>query len=84
MTVTYERESQQTIVQETLTGSFRDSTLFLTGVSYTYVEQGSSSSYSLDSFELTPGKEGKSLVGKAVLRHGIRDVSFTCIQGPAS
>lgn len=84
MTVTYERESQQTIVQETLTGSFRDSTLFLTGVNYTYVEQGSSSSYSLDSFELKPGKDRNTLVGKAVLRHGVRDVSFTRIQGPAS
>jgi hypothetical protein len=84
MTVTYERESQQTIVQETLTGNYRDGTLFLTGVNYTYVEQGSSSFYSLDSFELQPEKDGKALAGKAVLRHGVRDVSFTRIQGSTS
>jgi len=84
MTVTYERESRQTIVQETLTGSFRDTALFLTGVNYTYVEPGSSSSYSLDNFELKIGKDSKTLVGKAVLRHGVRGVSFTRIQGPVS
>ena len=84
MTVTYERESRQTIVQETLTGSFRDSTLYLTGVNYTYVEQGNSASYSLDSFELERAKDGKALIGKAVLRHGIRELSFTRIQGRTS
>lgn len=81
MTVTYERKFKQTIVQETLTGNFRDGTLYLTGVNYTYVEQGSSSSYSLDNFELKPAKEGKALIGRAVLRNGVRDVSFTRIQG---
>jgi len=80
MTVTYERGSQQTIVQETLTANFRDSALYLTGVNYTYVEQGMSSSYSLDSFELKPDKKGIALIGKALLRHGVRDVSFTRIQ----
>lgn len=84
MTVNYERHSQQTIVQETLTGSFRDNTLHLTGVSYTYVEQGNSASYSLDSFELERAKDANALVGRAVLRNGMRDVSFTRIQGQTS
>lgn len=83
MTVTYERESQQTIVQETLTAQFRDGMILLTGVNYTYVEQGRSASYSLDSFELTPADDGRALVGKAVLSHGVREVEFTRIQSNA-
>lgn len=84
MTVTYERQSRQTIVQETLTGSFRDSTLYLTGVNYTYVERGNSASYSLDSFELERSIDVNALIGKAVLLHGMREVSFTRIQGQTS
>jgi hypothetical protein len=84
MTVTYERQSRQTIVQETLTGSFRDSTLYLTGVNYTYVERGNSASYSLDSFKLERSRDGKALIGKAMLLHGMREVSFTRIQGQTS
>jgi len=76
MTVRYERYEQQTIVQETLTGNLRDSKLSLTGVNYTYVEKGSAASYSLDSFELVLSDDAKSLKGKAVLRHGTRDVVF--------
>lgn len=81
MTVAFNRSDQQTIVHETLTGALRDGALSLTGVNYTYVQQGSSSSYSLDSFELSPSQEGRALVGKAVLYHGVRDVSFTRTQG---
>ena len=83
MTVTYERESLQTVVQETLIGSFRNGTLFLTGVNYTYLDQGGSGAYSLDSFVLKPAKDEKTLIGKVVLHHGVRDVSFTRIQTPA-
>ena len=81
MTVTYERDSRQTIVQASLTGDFRDGTLFLTGVNYTYVEQGGSSSYGLDSFKLKPTADHKALTGSVILRHGLRDVSFTLLQG---
>ena len=35
MTITYERSGQQTIVQETLTGTFRENKLSLVGVNYT-------------------------------------------------
>jgi hypothetical protein len=76
MTVSYIREGQQTIVLETMTGNISETKLFLTGVNYTYIQKGSSAIYSLDNFELvTEGKE--SLIGKAVLRHGIREVTFT-------
>ncbi|MCP4367395.1 MAG: hypothetical protein GY797_04655 [Deltaproteobacteria bacterium] len=77
MTVTYERHEQQTIVQETLTGNVRDSQLSLTGVNYTYVEKGSSGSYSLDSFELSLSDNNKSLNGQVVLRHGTCDIVFS-------
>jgi hypothetical protein len=80
MTVTYTRNSHDTIVQETLVGSIRDNTLFLTGVNYTYIQRGGSSSYGLDNFELTPAAKGSELAGKAILRHGIRNVLFTRIQ----
>jgi hypothetical protein len=82
MTVTFERESQQTVIQETLTGSFRDGTLFLTGVNYSYVQQGSSGRYNLDSFELKPENDGRKLVGKVILRNGVQDMEFKRIQNP--
>jgi hypothetical protein len=43
MVVTFSRHEQQTIVQETLTGSIREMVVNLTGVSYSYVKQGGSS-----------------------------------------
>jgi hypothetical protein len=76
MTVTYERADQQSIVEETLTGSYRGASLSLTGVSYTYVHRGASAVYSLDRFELEAQEDGKSLVGKAVLQHGERPIAF--------
>jgi hypothetical protein len=80
ITVTYNRHGKQTIIEETLTAALRNGTLSLTGVNYTYVQQGNSSSYSLDSFELIPSDEGRRLIGKAVLRNGARDISFTRIR----
>ena len=77
MTVTYERLSKQTIVEETLTATIVERALSLIGVNYTYVQQGSSSSYSLDNFNLRLSDDGRTLSGKAMLKHGVRDVSFT-------
>jgi hypothetical protein len=77
MEVTFVRENQRTLVQETLTGTFRHNWLHLVGVNYSYIEKGSSTSYSLESFELQPSPDRKSLVGKARLLHGERDVTFT-------
>jgi hypothetical protein len=76
MTITYVRNDQRTVVQETLAGSIQDGVLSLTGVNYTYLERGSSVSYSLDSFELKPSSDNASLVGTAILRHGKRQVKF--------
>lgn len=79
MTVTYERSGQQTIVQETLSATLDGDALTLTGVNYTYVERGASAAYSLDSFAVKPSN-GVALVGKAILRHGERSISFKRIQ----
>jgi hypothetical protein len=76
MIVTYERADQQTIIEETLTAAYRDNSLSLTGVSYTYIHRGASAVYSLDNFELRPEEDGKSLVGKAILQHGERAIAF--------
>ncbi|MEK7762255.1 MAG: hypothetical protein AAB433_11790 [Nitrospirota bacterium] len=76
MTVSYVRENIRTIAQETLTGTLRGKELSLTGVSYTFVQQGSARSYSLDSFDLTISGDGQALRGHAVLRHGKREVVF--------
>jgi hypothetical protein len=84
MTVTYEREGQQTIVQETLSAILDANALTLTGVNYTYIQQGLSRGYSLDRFLLTSADDGRTLVGKAVLRHGERRVSFARVQGYSS
>lgn len=76
MTIVYERSGQQTIVEETLTATIVDRALALIGVNYTYVQKGASSSYSLDNFNLKVAEDGRSLAGKAVLRHGVREISF--------
>lgn len=82
MTVTYERLSKQTIVEETLTGTIVERALSLIGANYTYVQQGSSSSYSLDNFNLRLTDDARTLFGKAILKHGVRDVSFARMHDP--
>lgn len=76
MTVTYLKGEKQTIIQETLTGNAHNSELTLSGVNYTYIEQGNSRAYSLDSFDLSISDDKYSLFGKAILKNGIREVTF--------
>jgi hypothetical protein len=76
MTITYIRDEQRTVVQETLAGTTQKALLSLTGVNYTYVEQGNSRSYSLDSFEVELSDDGKALIGEAILKYGTREVAF--------
>jgi len=76
MTVTYERKGKVTIVQETLSGTFTSEVLSLSGVNYTYIEQGNSVSYSLDSFELKFTDDFQSIQGKAILKNGSRKIKF--------
>jgi hypothetical protein len=81
MTVTYVKNERRTIVQEALTGTARGNCLSLTGVNYTYVEQGASTSYSLDSFDLRLAEN--RLLGTVTLRHGTRDVTFERLRSGA-
>jgi hypothetical protein len=76
MTVSFLREGVRTIVQETLTGTLRGDEILLTGVSYTFVEQGTAPSYSLDSFELAVSADAQSMSGRVVVKHGTRPVKF--------
>jgi hypothetical protein len=77
MTVSYVRQGSRTVVQETLTGAVHGSSVSLTGVSYTFVEQGTAHTYSLDNFEVEILGNRDKMRGRAVLRHGTRDVVFT-------
>lgn len=80
LTVEYERSGKQTIVEETLSATIDAEAISLVGVSYTYVQQGASSSYSLDSFHLDVAGDRKTMKGQALLSHGVRDVVFTRIR----
>jgi len=76
MTVSYTREDKKTIVMETMTGTIKNSQVRLTGVGYTFIEWGSARSYGLDSFELQVSEDGYTMAGKAILKHGTREVVF--------
>lgn len=76
MTVSYVRDEVRTIVQEMMTGSIRDNKLILTGVSFTFVDQGKALYYSLDSFDLSISDDIETMSGLARLRHGNRNVVF--------
>lgn len=77
LTVVYEKSGARTIVEETLTATIVAKALSLVGVNYTYIQQGASSSYSLDSFNLNVADDHRTMTGKVVLAHGIRDIVFT-------
>jgi hypothetical protein len=80
LTVSYFRDGKQTIVQESLAASVQGPVLALTGVVYTYLKQGKSSSYHLDNFELRLSEN--RLSGTVRLRHGVVNVSFARSPGP--
>ncbi|MFZ5638240.1 MAG: nucleoside 2-deoxyribosyltransferase [Pseudomonadota bacterium] len=76
LTVAYWKESQQTVVEETLKAFLADSKLHLTGVNYTYVERGASVGYTLDKFDLVVSSARDSLEGNVTLKHGVRAITF--------
>ena len=63
MSVSYASPTHLVVIQEILTGSIKGLTIRLNGVSYTYVMQGTSSSYSLDNFDLQLSSDGKKMEG---------------------
>ncbi len=80
MTVTFEKNDKHTIVQEVLTGSLSDGRIILNGISYTYVNQGASTSYLMDNFELEILEDGQSLQGKFRSKRGVGNASFKRIE----
>ena len=84
MTVRFVREEQVTVVEETLTGTAKGNRLLLSGVNYTYLQRGSSVSYSLESFNLALSDDGKTMTGTVALRNGVRDVVFTRLNSLAT
>lgn len=77
LTVAYWKDSEQTVVEETVKAFLAGSKVSLTGVNYTYVQRGSSIGYSLDKFDLVASPEVDSLEGTVTLKHGVRPIKFT-------
>jgi hypothetical protein len=84
MTIVYEKLGRQTIVEETLTATLVARAVSLVGVNYTYIQQGASSRYSLDSFDLNVAADQKTMTGKVVLSHGVSDIIFTRVPSPST
>jgi len=63
MTITIKMPSGISIVQEVLVGTISEREVSLSGVSYTYIQQGSISGYSLDNFRLKLSEDGKRMEG---------------------
>ena len=76
MTVTFEKSNELTVIQEELSGSIKDSKISLVGISYTYIRQGNSTSYLLDSFELQLAEDGQQMSGSFRSKRGNGDSSF--------
>jgi hypothetical protein len=81
MIVTFEKDNQQTILQEALVGSISGLDVVLDGISYTYLQQGSSSSYLLDSFVLKMSDDESNLEGQFRSRRGTGEAAFQRIAG---
>ena len=76
MTVSFEKGNELTVVQEELEGSIKERTLHLEGVSYTYIRQGRSVQYLLDSFELTASDDSMRMEGECSSEAGVVRASF--------
>lgn len=76
MTVKFVRDGEETIVDESMSGTVDGANLTLRGGSYTYLKRGKSTSYRLDSFHLMLSDEGTTLVGMVNMRHGSAQVVF--------
>lgn len=63
MTVTYESGEMTSVVQEVLTGAIKGAEVALDGVSYTFIQQGQSDFYGLDSFRLKLSGDHKKMSG---------------------
>ena len=76
MTVTFEKAGNMTIVQEILVGSIKGLEITLNGVSYTYIKQGVSISYLLDSFNLQLSDDRRKMEGVFQSKRGRGKAEF--------
>ena len=76
MTVTFEKAQKMTIVQEVLIGMIQGVQVSLRGVSYTYIQQGASTSYLLDSFNLKLSSDKNSMHGEFNSKRGTGEATF--------
>lgn len=61
--VTYLYMGEVTVVQQSLKGKYRDNTLTLNGVNYTFIQRGKQDKYYLDNYTLTLSEDGNELAG---------------------
>lgn len=65
MIVSFTKDNKLTVVHEIMAGEVKEDTVSLYGVSYSYLEQGSSEWYSLDAFSAQIHSEGNEISGVA-------------------
>jgi hypothetical protein len=63
MTVSFLREDKMTVIQEILIGSIQGKRVSLNGVSYTYIQQGTSPFYNLDNFTMEMNSDKNRMEG---------------------
>jgi len=66
MVVSYTSKGRLTIVQQIMTGEIEADTVNVHGVSYSFLQQGESGSYKLDSFIIKLSPDGTELSGEVV------------------
>jgi uncharacterized protein YegL len=76
MKVSFEKLGTTTILEEQMTGKVEESSIILKGKGYTYIEQGKSVSYLLDSFILQVDETGMKLFGEFKSKKGAGKAHF--------
>lgn len=75
--ITYFREDTPTVVQQALSGIISGRKITLSGVSYTYVQRGDETGYSLDNYELILSNDGTKMEGRNADSDGeLPDVTY--------
>lgn len=66
LTLTFEKADAMTVIQEVLTGTVQGEKITLSGISYTYIHQGNSKSYRLDTFNVLLSPDRHRMVGEYI------------------
>ena len=65
LTLTFEKGNAETVVREVLLGTVHGEKVILSGIFYEYVQQGNSSSYQLDNFNLLLSPDRHRMAGES-------------------